>query len=106
MGRGFVGVLRGGWGWGGGGWGRADARPWGGVANAVCPAPSRSSSTPAPHTFPPVTHCQFAASTAAVGLVWAVGDFNPVQGAGGVIKADQIGLALRALNGKVSAALG
>jgi endoglucanase len=43
---------------------------------------------------------------AAVGLVWTIKDFNPVQGASGVINGKEIGLAFRELNKKVGASFG
>jgi endoglucanase len=45
-------------------------------------------------------------AAAAVGLVWTIRDFNPVQGASGVINGKEIGLAFRELNKKVGASLG
>ena len=45
------------------------------------------------------------ASVAAVGLLWAIKDFKPQQGAGGIIKSQTIGLAFRNFGKKVSQTL-
>ena len=45
-------------------------------------------------------------AAAAVGLVWAIKEFSPVQGEGGLINGREIGLAFRELNKKVEASLG
>ena len=41
-----------------------------------------------------------------MGLVWAIKEFSPVQGEGGLINGREIGLAFRELNKKVEASLG
>jgi hypothetical protein len=45
------------------------------------------------------------ASVAAVGLLWAIGDFTPQQGTGGVINSRTIGLVFRSFGKKVSQTL-
>ena len=45
------------------------------------------------------------ASVAAVGLLWAIKDFKPQQGAGGIINSQTIGLVFRSFGKKVSQTL-
>lgn len=45
------------------------------------------------------------ASVAAVGLLWAIRDFKPQQGAGGIINSQTIGLVFRNFGKKVSQTL-
>ena len=47
----------------------------------------------------------FVAPAAAVGLVWAIKDFNPQQGVGGVVDTRTIGLVFRNLGKRVEAGL-
>ena len=47
----------------------------------------------------------FAAPAAAVGLVWAIKDFTPQQGVGGVVDTRTIGLVFRNLGKQVQAGL-
>ena len=46
------------------------------------------------------------ASVAAVGLLWAIKDFKPQQGAGGIINSQTIGLVFRNFGKRVSQTLG